>query len=504
MPARALRRALLPLRPRLRRRSLSAALRRLRPDLVYPTTRAALDIAGKETEIPVVRPPDWPKTPALDLITLAPHRPDLAGRLPAHPRPGPGPFPEAQDETVVVAYRVSERSPGRYLAAAFRRIGLRVVETDRLDWPTLGSPLGVVVVESPLPALPVSGSNPGVPVVFWVHHGEHHLPANLRLRRRYGAHLVALAHSWHLAHRFDVAVDRLPFAVAPELYGPLPSYGERRYDLAFVGSNIEKGGPHDRRRQVLAAARATLGRERVVAAEGISPEELARLYADARIVINEGGTRHLPITMRVFEATGAGALLVSDPVPGLDLLFEPHREFVPLAEPVGPLLRELLGSSRAAEVAAAGYARALTDHTYDRRAAQLVDTFHDLRRRLPEVPPDRPAADPLLEALRSEVDAQRILVVGPVPDDPALADRELWELAAVGDRLAPRSFDTVLVTGPSPHLTRAVAAARRSLYATDATKGLLLAALPGPVGIEEVPGGIVATVGTSGYRTIPS
>ena len=75
---------------------------------------------------------------------------------------------------MIIAYRKSDRNPGRYVETALERAGLEVRQVESIDWETIDpSALAVIVVESPLPALAVHGQNPGVPVIFWVHHGEH-------------------------------------------------------------------------------------------------------------------------------------------------------------------------------------------------------------------------------------------------------------------------------------------------------------------------------------------
>src|SRR5690606_25211691 len=96
--------------------------------------------------------------------------------------------------------RATAVTPGRYLEAALRRAGVDVVVADRIDWALLAGVEAVVVVESLLPPFPIVGDNPGTPVLFWAHHGEHHTAMHRRLVRRYRADAVLLAHSWHLAH----------------------------------------------------------------------------------------------------------------------------------------------------------------------------------------------------------------------------------------------------------------------------------------------------------------
>ncbi len=79
--------------------------------------------------------------------------------------------------------------------------------------------------------------------------------------------------------------------------------------------------------------------------------------------------------MRLYEATGVGALLVTEAAPNLGELFEPGVEVVTyggeeeLAEVVAHYLRH---DDERRTIAAAGQQRTLADHTYARRMRELV------------------------------------------------------------------------------------------------------------------------------------
>jgi spore maturation protein CgeB len=83
---------------------------------------------------------------------------------------------------------------------------------------------------------------------------------------------------------------------------------------------------------------------------------------------------------RVFEVAGAGACLITDDWPGVEEFFEPGRDVFAAVDgaDVARYVREI-APERAREVGARAAARAVAEHTYDRRAAQ-VDTL--LRERL--------------------------------------------------------------------------------------------------------------------------
>jgi hypothetical protein len=111
-------------------------------------------------------------------------------------------------------------------------------------------------------------------------------------------------------------------------------------------------------------------------AGGLPPAEMFATYGDSKAVVDEGGSLHRPITMRIFEATGSGAALVTDPAPGIELLYEPGSEFIKL-DALDPI-RSLTGGSVTAQIAAAGQTRALGAHTYDHRVDELLSILERL------------------------------------------------------------------------------------------------------------------------------
>jgi hypothetical protein len=100
--------------------------------------------------------------------------------------------------------------------------------------------------------------------------------------------------------------------------------------------------------------------------------------ARARICLN----RHIEAAegyannMRLFESTGVGSLLVTEAAPNLHELFEPDREVVTYQDEddlVANVQHYLEHEDERAEIAAAGHARTLREHTYRRRIAELAD-----------------------------------------------------------------------------------------------------------------------------------
>lgn len=499
---------------RLRGRDSEERLGRLaarsRADLylpTHPTTTGAATHAAELTGSPVLVSPRWPRPTSHDLIELAPSQPELA--VPStglKPRLHTGDLtPEGLTELkkVVIIYRRSERTPGRYLQAAMERQGIDVIHSETIDWSAVERTTdAVVVVESPLPPMAVSGTNPGIPIVYWVHHGEHHLEANVRLQRHYGAHAVALAHSWHLAFRFHGLVERLPFAVAPELFpADFKAHVERRWDVGFVGSPSD-GDRYSRREELLERARGQLGPTRVESRSDISPEEMAKLYLDSRIVIDDGAGRHLPVTMRVFEALGAGALLVTNPGPGLSQLMDEGAHYV--ADGDADDIATLASSSET--VARAGHEAAWQNHTYDRRVEDVSAIVTRVRDE--DVPPPtsvRPSPG-VARLVGLYPDAQRLLDLG-VGIGGDLPDREVWDFSRAADRAEPGTFHVALISGGSKdERARAIASARLAVVAPDHESDRLeteILRVHQNARRHDFEEGTVFSFGNSGYRVGP-
>jgi spore maturation protein CgeB len=86
--------------------------------------------------------------------------------------------------------------------------------------------------------------------------------------------------------------------------------------------------------------------------------------------------------MRLFEATGVGAFLLTDFKDNLDTLFAPDRD-VAVWRSTGDCLKAIdrhLGDDRSrAEIAHAGQARTLAQHTYRHRAAEILGLVDGVR-----------------------------------------------------------------------------------------------------------------------------
>jgi len=467
------------IRQRLHFAKLAAAVRATKPDIVYPTSEAAVRVAAAavaDTEGTVVRDPRWPNAGPRDLVDLAPHHPELsvspAGsggpyltpadeRVPHTPEPG-----RYKHMRVALCYRKTDTNPGKYLEAAMIRSGMTVdLHTDEIDWRKVPADTNAVLfVEGPYPALTIKGRNPGIPVIFWVHHGEHHIPTNLRLVERYGAHAVLMAHSWHLAHRFPVPVHRFTFGVAPELVDASVPWADRKYDVSMVGGQLRRqGGTYARRQQLVEDCEQAFG-ERAAFKSDISAQEMAELYAEAKTILNEGGTRHYPITMRVLESIGSGAILITDDLAGTDLIVDRKHYFVLEDDVVAQIKRILAEPEKMSLLAAEAREAAVGLHTYDHNVDDLVDVIQSIE--MPVEPAPLRELSPMAALIDEDVEVQR-LAQFDLPDlADELASREVWDGDERIARLNPDTMEAVAI-GPAgtAHLDRALQSARRYIYA---------------------------------------
>jgi spore maturation protein CgeB len=108
-----------------------------------------------------------------------------------------------------------------------------------------------------------------------------------------------------------------------------------------------------------------------------------RLLARSQVAVNVhiGVAGGLAGNMRMFEATGCGALLLTEQMPNLGEMFEPEVEAVGYAGTDDLVLRlrgALERPEETATIARRGQQRTLRDHSSEVRARTLEAIFQDL------------------------------------------------------------------------------------------------------------------------------
>jgi spore maturation protein CgeB len=199
-------------------------------------------------------------------------------------------------------------------------------------------------------------------------------------------------------------------AVDPETHYPVAEVPEFRCDLVFVGHRLP-----DRERRVeqffLRAAELAPELNFVLGGEGwrgksmpgnvrwighVATDLHNRVNGSARMVLNLNRDSMAKVGFspptRVFEAAGAGACVITDAWSGIETFFRPGREILVAAsaEEIVQCLRTI-GSAEARNIGQAMRQRALRDHTYALRAAEVDDVLRAASRAnvfLPRIPAD--------------------------------------------------------------------------------------------------------------------
>jgi spore maturation protein CgeB len=185
-----------------------------------------------------------------------------------------------------------------------------------------------------------------------------------------------------------LAFDRAHFEEVAE--GKWP---ERTRDVSFVGTfgrHQKNTGPL---MQAIAAeipgleiftfasqkAMKKMGLEKNYKGPAWGPK-MHRIMAESKVVINRHGkvADGYAVNYRLFEATGMGALLITENGKNISDLFEPEIEVVTYSsvqDAVSKIESALNDPSRSAEIANKGQVRTLSSHTFANRAQQVVETL---------------------------------------------------------------------------------------------------------------------------------
>lgn len=173
-----------------------------------------------------------------------------------------------------------------------------------------------------------------------------------------------------------IPAEWLPLAAPSNLCHPGPDLDGRKYDVAFVG----QCPPGSVREAVVAALR---NRFTMAPVPGfLPPDKMMDLYRQSRIVVNIPWSGDL--NMRTFEAVGARSLLVTGPAQRIDAVL-PEDTFVTVAtndplewvQAVNRSLDDPDAQGRANEA----FQHVVSHHTYDHRAARVLDVLGATRRR---------------------------------------------------------------------------------------------------------------------------
>lgn len=233
-------------------------------------------------------------------------------------------------------------------------------------------------------------------------------------------------------------------AAEERLAAPLPA-AECRYPVSFVGS------AYGNRSRWIDGLRAR-GVEVACFGHGwpagpVAAERVAEIYRESALSLNFADSalhldgwrlrHHRQIKARVFEVPGAGGLVLTELVAGLDEYFDCTREIVTFTDidDLAARIRHLLAHPDERDrIARAGHERVRREHTYRIRFEALIAAAGRARRGTATVLPDLDQAEqahrigPLLRALRGLLVTPARWVWGP-RRGPRAARRLVYELS---------------------------------------------------------------------------
>ncbi len=295
---------------------------------------------------------------------VAPFKPILR---PIARRAGLSPRLDRQAENILLA-QVEEFKPDLVLSQDVFHVDARLVRRIK----SIGSPIviGQIGIE------PSRGADWGV----------------------YDLMISQLATTVEFFRRLGVPAEVSHLAFEPSILDTLPAASETDIDISFVGSlSIDH-------RQRIALLEAVAGRydlklwaNRPQTLPTSSPlhrcfegevwgTDMYQVLRRSRITLNS----HIDLAgreagnMRLFEATGIGAFLLTDFKDNLHTLFAPDREVAvwrSIDDCLKAIGRHLVDDDSRAEVAHAGQARTMAQHTYRHRTADILGFVDRIRAR---------------------------------------------------------------------------------------------------------------------------
>ncbi len=206
--------------------------------------------------------------------------------------------------------------------------------------------------------------------------------------------VFAASHSWaeKMSRHWSLRIDPLLQATDPELFHPDRGRTDAGEPVVFVG------GSRQHYRQIVRHSVASglplsvygsdwedLIPRHLIKATFVPNRELGALYASAGVVLNdhwEDMRREGFLSNRLFDAVASGARVISDDVAGLEGMFGSSVQVATDATSLAGLVRDdpLDHTFGTAEERRRVARRVHQQHSFERRAIQLLDTALELRR----------------------------------------------------------------------------------------------------------------------------
>lgn len=117
--------------------------------------------------------------------------------------------------------------------------------------------------------------------------------------------------------------------------------------------------------------------ENIIFMQHISPPDHPVFYSSSRFTLNitRGPMAEMGFcpSGRLFEAAGCRVPVISDWWPGLETFFEPGKEIVVVRSSAEVMEALKMGEEQRKEIAEAAYRRAMSEHTAEKRAGEMID-----------------------------------------------------------------------------------------------------------------------------------
>ena len=274
---------------------------------------------------------------------------------------------------MLLQYGYTPNTPGRYFEDALKASGVVVDRKDQGVHYDLG-----MWVESPSrPMVSINYDRLPRPFVCWIHHGQNRLIRNQAIIGKIKPDYILMSHSLHLAPKLDGNVSFFPFGWDPIYNNGGIKWADRQYLVGFVGSGM-RVSDYSRRRQCVATAAATAKqlKSKSIITQHVFREAMAAIYRDCKIVLNPVHNTIKSVNMRIWEAMGCGALVLSHRAPEQESLFVDGVHYLLFDTPqelVNKMNWVRANSMKAANIAANGNRLVMTQHAYTHRVQLLFD-----------------------------------------------------------------------------------------------------------------------------------
>lgn len=270
------------------------------------------------------------------------------------------------DMPLVLHFGEEPHTTGHHLSRALRRVVRDLTVVGRghpATDPGRGAPL--LWVESGRRSLPTEAELGGRRTAAWLIDTHRDLPWHLNLARAFETVFVAQRDAVAQLERHGVKAQWLPLAFPSDLAPAFES--DPTLDVDFVG-NVTPGS---RRSAILTPLAEAYG---IALNQYVSPEAMIDRYSRARVVVNVPLANDL--NMRLFEAAGAGAHVVTSPMDGLADLVSPRCYTVVdsdlPADWIDAIAHLLLDRRQLDRSRADRRLEVRSAHTYDHRAAEVL------------------------------------------------------------------------------------------------------------------------------------